>query len=237
MAHVSTRHYVMLLAITAGLVVTMGQAQTRGATSALFVIDPINSSVSASGTLGSSPIRPQGPDSLTASYSGAIVADLDLDAGTILFRAETVITAADSGNWQPLRGGDRGSEPANYGGLATFLVFPFRAALRDVKFSIVTDQALPLTPIGEGLYAFESTQRIPVISGVFDYEAELLGFGSQDMAGYATQNSGALGTLQDNGDGTFYVIVPVNFTISATFSAGVPLTVNLNGVITGLTVP
>ena len=243
MSKVRTRGSLSLLvAVTAGLLVTMGQAQTRGAhgratllTSALFVIDQSNSSVSASGTFGSSPIQPQGFGSLTTSYSGAIIADLDLDAGTILFRPETVIAASDSGSWRPLRGGYLGSEPANYGGLAHILIFTVFAALRDGAFSTFTDQPLPLTPVGEGLYSFESTQTVAVISGAFDYNSEL-GSGSQDMAGFSTQNAAAPGALQDFGDGTFGLTVPVDFTLSASVS-GELVSVRLVGSITGVAVP
>lgn len=206
-------------------------------TSGVFVVDPSNSSAIASGAAGGSPIQEQGPGSLTTSYSGATIADLDLDAGTILFRPETVVAAANSGNWQPRRGSFPGFDPANYGGRVTVLIFIVRAALRDGVFSTFTDQPLPLTPIGEGLYSFASTQSVVVISGAFDYNGDVVGSGSQDLAGFSTHNTAAPGALRDFGDGTFGLTVPVDLTLTAEVSPGVTALVRLVGSITGMAVP
>jgi hypothetical protein len=240
----ASRRLMSLSAIIAALSVTVGQAQTtraRAARSAIltpviFVLDESLSSLTLSGTLAGVPVQPQGPGADTTSYSGTITADFDLDAGTIFFSPDGVALAANSGNWQPLRDGSPGSEPANYGGQATVLLQLVRLAFRDLAFSAVTDQPIPLTPAGPGVYTFESTQRLAVTAGTDAYSAGAFGSGSADLTGLMAQNSAAPGTLQDFGDGTFGLTVPIEATYTQDFS-GVTATLHVSGAIVGTAAP
>jgi len=233
-----------LVAIMAGLSVTVGQAQTtrpRAARSALltsgiFVLDESVSSLTISGTLGGSSFQPQGPGADTTSYSGTITADFDLDAGTIFFGPGGVAAAANSGNWQPLRDGSPGSEPANYGGQASVFLQLVRLAFRDLALSTVTDQPIPLTPVGDGIYTFESMQRVAVTAGSDAYSAGAFGSGSADLTGLTAQNSAAPGTLRDFGDGTFGLTIPIEATYTQTVF-GFTATLHVAGSIAGIAVP
>jgi hypothetical protein len=240
----TARRLVWLSAIMVGLSVTMGQAQTtrpRAARSALvtsgiFVLDESVSALTISGTLAGVPFQPQGPGADTTSYSGTIAADFDLDAGTILFTPGGVATAANSGNWQPLRDGALGSEPANYGGQVSVFFQQVLLAFRDLAFSNVTDQSIPLMPAGGGVYTFESMQTVAVTAGSDAYHAGAFGSGSVDLTGLMAQNSAPPGTLQDFGDGTFGLTVPIEATYTQDVF-GVTATLHVSGSIAGIAVP
>ncbi len=240
----TSRRLVWQVAIIAGLLVTTGHAKTtrlpaaRSAllTSGTFILDASVSSLTASGTVGGTSVQEQGPGSLITSYSGTIAADFDLDAGTIQFLPGAA-AAADSGNWQPRPGGASGSEPANYGGQGTVPPFFFgHVAVRDLVFSVLTDQPIPLTPAGEGVYAFDSTQTLAINVGSGDYNISGLGSGRVDLTGMTGPNTAAPGTLQDFGDGTYGLTVPIEFTFTTSFS-GIPIVLHMSGSITGIATP
>jgi len=228
----------------AGLSVTVSQAQTTRPraggsgllTSGTFILDESASRLTISGSLAGSPFQPQGPGADTTSYSGTVTADFDLDAGTIVFSPGGVAAAANSGNWQPLRDGSPGSEPANYGGQASVFFQLVRLAFRDLALSNVTDQPIPLTPAGDGVYTFESIQRLAVAAGSDAYNAGAFGSGSADLTGLTAQNSASPGTLQDFGDGTFGLTVPIEATYTQTVF-GFTATLHVSGSITGIALP
>jgi hypothetical protein len=228
------RRLIVLIAVTVGLWVTRDQAQT-GRTplaSGVFVLDETVSSLTASGTVGGTPVDPQGSGSLITSYSGTIAADFDLDAGTVQFLPGAA-AAANSGNWQPRRGGGLGSEPANYGGQVPGLGV---LAVRDLVFSVLTDQPIPLTPAGEGGYTFESTQTLAINAGRADYNFFGVFLGFIDLTGRTAPNSAAPGTLQDFGDGTFGLTVPVEFTFTDSVD-GIQAALHMSGSIAGIAMP
>lgn len=233
-----------LVAIMAGLSITIGQAQTRRPraarsallTSGTFILDESVSSLTMSGNLAGATFQPQGSGADTTSYSGTITADFDLDAGTIYFSPGGVAGGANSGNWQPLRDGSPGSEPANYGGQATVFLQLVRLAFRDLAFSNVTDQPIPLTPAGEGVYTFESIQTLAVTAGSDAYSAGAFGSGSADLTGLTAQNSAAPGMLQDFGDGTFGLTIPIEATYMQSVF-GFTAMLHVSGSIAGIAVP
>ncbi len=214
--------------------VRTGYTRSRAArlTSGTFVLDESVSSLTMSGTLAGVSFQPQGPGADVTSYSGTITADFDLDAGTIRFSPGGAAVAANSGNWEPRRDGSAGREPANYGGQAGILI---RLAFRDLAFSSVTDQPIPLTPAGAGVYTFESLQGLTVTAGSAAY-AGFFGSGSVDLTGLRAQNSAAPGTLRDFGDGTFGLTMPIEATYTQDIG-GRTATVHLSGSITGIALP
>ena len=78
----------------------------------VFTINPALSSLTLSGSTNGSPFMQQGVGSLVTSYFGTI--DASFNASSITFNS-ALVTANNSGSWQPAAGGVAGSEPANYG--------------------------------------------------------------------------------------------------------------------------
>src|SRR5262245_25627440 len=101
------------------------------ATTSVFTIDQPSSSLTLSGTVGSSTIQQQGSGSLTTHYYGTVVSTWDLDGGTISFASDgSFAVAVNSGSWQPRPGGASGSAPANYGGRVTIILVTAQVAVR-----------------------------------------------------------------------------------------------------------
>ena len=108
----------------------------------VFVVDTSRSQVSISGSVAGSPIREQGPGSLTTHYGGTLLAEVSSD--TIQFPGQSQVVAVNSGSWQPLADGSDGSEPANYGGTATAFLTTGVAAVREARVD-VTSGALAIS--------------------------------------------------------------------------------------------
>jgi hypothetical protein len=199
---------------------------------AVFVVDPGSSSLALSGDVGGAAIQQQGPGSLVTTYEGQIDVDFDLDALTISFLNDGSSGAiADiSGSWQPNINGGSGSAPANYGAQAQFLGTG-RAAVRDLVAN-ATANSLPLTPDGAGGYAFDSTQTLTILQGEADYAHPIGGSGRRDLSNLSAQNSASAGNLQDNGDGTFTLAVPIDLTLTTTIS-GVTAHLRVSGSVGG----
>ena len=88
-------------------VVAAGQLQRM-----VLTLDPARSSVTLSGNVGGSMMRQQGTGSLTTRYSGGVI--LDYAPGvSVQFLPGGVVSAGNSGNWQPRAAGVAGSAPAN----------------------------------------------------------------------------------------------------------------------------
>jgi hypothetical protein len=209
-----------------------------------FAVDNTVSSLTISGELIAlglhAPLMEQAPGSMTAAYEGTLTADFDTGAGTISFLGDSTSLLADiSGTWMPMIGGgsmgNPGSDDAPYG--STFQLFGNNwSALRDLVSTMSTDSPLTLTQAGGGLYTFPSVQTSGVASGNLDYNTTQFGQGRTGFGGsqWMSQNQGADGSLQDNGDGTFTITCPVDQMISGTLAGGA-ITVNLHvaGTISG----
>ena len=99
-------------------------------------MDPSQSRVSISGNVLGSPLREQGPGSLTTEYGGSLLAEVG--GNTIRFPGQSQVLAVNSGSWQPLSDGSDGSEPANYGGTASFFFTKGVAAVREVQVDVTS---------------------------------------------------------------------------------------------------
>ncbi len=161
--------------------VTLLCAPQAWASNVLFSLDPDASSISIAGTVtldpGTGPVTlpfssqdPPANTSVTTSYSGSIVLDVDdpLAPTSLAFVGSSAV-AAISGDWLPEAGGgtigDAGAPaPANYalalslGQLGTAV-----AAVRELEFDIVS---LPLAVTGG---SFSSMQGFGIAGGVFDF--------------------------------------------------------------------
>jgi hypothetical protein len=182
------------------------------------------------------PIVEQAPGSLTTSFSGTLATDVDLTGSTINFfgaSGGTALAAAISGNWQPGIGGTQGAtDPANYGGTFIFLGVNY-TAIRDEVGSLPTPAPVALTPQGGGTYTFPSNQNVQIDVGNLDYDTGLFGHGRTSIIGLAGQNMAGNGTLQDNGDGTFTITVPIMTSFFSDLGGGASSTTVVNGSVTG----
>lgn len=103
----------------------------------VFTLDTNQSSLTLSGSLVGVTMTQQGTGSLTTKYAGTIQAAQT--AGTLQFTGASLITALNSGSWQPLPGGASGSAPANYGLKASQLfVLNILAAIRGLQFDVTS---------------------------------------------------------------------------------------------------
>ena len=194
-----------------------------------FTVDPVASSIQASGSipLGGIAAEPQAPGSDLTTYSGDVLVDLDdLSAPTAIEFVGGSIAAADSGNWLPdADGGSVGgpyfgdadpgvAAPANYGLFAEASLGTLWLALRDIVISPDSD---PLA-ISEG--AFESTLVVNTTRGWSDYNfnAASILFGdravSYSMEGVVGQNMAGDGSYEvDAGVATITMPVDILFVI------------------------
>lgn len=177
--------------------------------------------------------------SLTTGYTGTIAADVDLGAGTITLQADgTSLTADNSGNWQPQHDGSAGSEPANYGGRVTVFGASGYAAVRDVMVGASTNGSEALTAVDTGVYTFPSAERLALLAGSVAGNLPRIGGGSLTLHGTASTPNQATdpATLYDLGDGTFYLVAPVQVTFSYSY-AGFTALASVTGQIAGVGIP
>jgi hypothetical protein len=202
---------------------------------------PTSSTLAVTGSLVGTPFQPQGPGSLTSTYSGAIgIAALNLPAATLTFDSTaTAIAAAVSGNWMPRANGADGSEPANYGGQVTVsIVFQpttVRAAIRDAVVTIGGSPTVSLTQTGPGTFTFPANQPLTFLSGSLDYRdtAGRVPPGRNALAGQsATNNSSVAATFQNLGGDVYGLSYPVDVTVNSTLVPGVVATFRIQGTIT-----
>jgi hypothetical protein len=202
-----------------------------------FTIDPTVSSLVLSGMVGGQPIQEQGSGSLTTTYEGSTSADINLfqdKGGTIQFLGNAIgdeAIADISGIWQPLPDGSPGSAPANYGGAVQVFGSTAVVAVRGTAASAANAAPVDLAQTDAGSYAFPSTQTLCIDAGSAAYNHPLLQ-GAADLSGTCGQNAAAPGTLVNNGDGTFTIVVPVHLIINGTIS-GIPFTLMIDGVLDG----
>jgi hypothetical protein len=185
------------------------------------------------GTIGGSPIQEQDQGSLTTTYFGTFMTDIDEVNGTISFtQTGNDFCAANTGNWGPQEDGSNGTSPAIYG-LQADLQGAFLAAIRDFHMNADTGG----TPIGmyqnvDGSFGFPSVQTIAINAGTGTYSHPDLGTGPVVLSGLNGPNQASDGTLIDNGDGTLFLVVPISVSYSGTI-AGLDLELSINGQIVG----
>jgi hypothetical protein len=186
-----------------------------------------------SGTFNGSPIQEQGPGSLTTTYFGTFMTDIDEVNGTISFtQTGNDFCAANTGNWGPQEDGSDGASPAIYG-LQADLQGALLAAIRDFHMNADTGG----TPIGmyqnaDGSFGFPSVQTIAINAGTGTYSHPDLGSGPVVLSGLNGPNQAGDGTLIDNGDGTLFLVVPISVSYSGTI-AGLDLELSISGQIVG----
>jgi hypothetical protein len=236
----AARFQLLALLTSLGLVV-FSAGPAWGQVTAL-TIDPnlssltlVGSTFDAFGTVV--PVTEQDAGSLMTQYAGMIMAELDLVGNTINFLdAGTELDATISGNWRPGTGGvPAATDLANYGLFFHIFGTDNWTALRNFVVGAATDSPVSLTSLGGGAYSFPSTQTIKFNApGTLDWEWPLVGHGSEtSIQGLSGPNQAVDGGLQDNGDGTFTVTVPVNATVVWMPVDGAFITFQLTGSITG----
>jgi hypothetical protein len=204
-------------------------------TTSLFIVDPSASALTLSGMIAGVPLQQQANGALTSSYSGAIVADWDLDGLTVNFdQPGTSLNAAVTGDWQPKHDGTSGSEPANYGGKITILFLTAEIALRNLHLATSTANPLPLS--GTGPYSFPSSQTLTILSGEADYNAGILGMGSANLSALSAQNTAVnASTIEDLGNGSYRLTLPIGLTIQQMID-NQPATLHIDGQIVAVAV-
>jgi hypothetical protein len=171
-----------------------------------FVIDPTLSWLTLSGNYSGKPLVQQGPGSLTTSYSGSMLVDLDngYSPTTISILGSSAV-AANSGSWRPQAAGGTGNAPANYGGkmdLGWLFGGWAYAAIRNLNFNI-TDG--PESIVGG---AFPSTQLFTIATGRAIYTSGV-GSGDDDISGSALANASATNSTYSVLGSTATLTIPV----------------------------
>jgi hypothetical protein len=185
------------------------------AQTATFQVDPAASSLTVSGTAAGQPVQQQGPGSLTTTYTGPLL--VQLSPGSISFPGGSAVTANNSGNWQPLPGGEPGAAPANYGARVVILFQNNLAAVRDAVFDGTTPAPFILTGSGNNR-EFSSDIDFTSTSGQIDYNSPLAGNGTDTIVGStATNQAGTPASLLVSagtaGFANAALQIPVSFTI------------------------
>jgi len=198
-----------------------------------FTVVTAQSSIAISGTVtnttfGTAPITQQGPGGLTTTYSGTI--KTDREPAAIEFVDGSVVTANNSGSWQPLPDASDGSSPANYGARAGFLggFVVVNFAGRNLVAGLVGS---PSAIDGSGQFDLASTS-IVFASGDLAYRGPLGNPASTatlaNQAG-ALSGSGTFVATMQNGTTTETITLPV----SATFQFAADASTSINLTLTG----
>ena len=182
----------------------------------VFTLDTNQSSLTVSGTVQGAAIAQQAPGSLTTKYGGTLQATQT--GNTIQFTDQSLITALNSGNWQPLTNGSAGLAPANYGASVSLAAgfVRVKAALRLLQIGI-SSPAIAVN--GNGQLALNNlVLSFPSNATSFlAYQETGLasGSGSTALTGQSTNNSPTFATLSTTGN-LQVLTIPVNtqFTFS-----------------------
>lgn len=206
------------------------------AQSLVFNLVPASSVLVGSGSFNSIVFSPQGTGSDRTQWMGQVTVQVDsLSNPTSLQITTGVISALNSGIWQPAVGGATGSAAANYGFNVNLGLATGRIALRD----LVTTAAM-LTPTsvsngGGGTYFFGVSGLNPVranaTGGSVDYNAGILGSGTTPSTGGGDNMTLGAGQLTIAGLNAT-INVPVDFTFSGT-AGGFPTTFRIVGNLVG----
>ena len=199
----------LLLGLLAGASGLAGSALTVVGAE-VFTVDSTQSFVSISGTVAGQALHEQGSGSLTTHYQGTLVADIGAD--TIQFPGQSQVVAMNSGSWQPLSDSSDGSEPANYGGTASFFLSTGVAAVRDAQLDVSSGAVAVLN----GQFSTQGlTFTIPAdafSSLAYRVEGAYNDAGAVSLAGRSA--SGQIATASVNTSGGVQILtIPIQYTI------------------------
>jgi hypothetical protein len=176
----------------------------------VFTLDTNQSSLTVSGTVQGAAIAQQAPGSLTTKYAGTLQATQT--GNTIQFPGLSLITALNSGNWQPLADGSAGLAPANYGASISLVAgfVKVKAALRLLQLGISSQN---ITVISNGQFAATNLMFLfpsnSASSLAYQETGLANGSGSTALIGQSTNNSPAFATLSTTGN-LQVLTIPVN---------------------------
>jgi hypothetical protein len=196
------------------------------------------SPLTLSGTIGGVSFAPQGANSLTTTYFGDFLADIDEANLAIKFiPSGNDFCAADTGSWAPRADGSSGTSTAIYG-LQADLSGTLVAALRDFHLNADTQgAALPLYFTDDGAFGFASNQTIAISAGTGTYAHPTLGHGAINLSRLSGPNQAGDGWFFDHGRGNVTLTVPINLSVTTTIG-GLEFDLNLVGQMVGVgTVP
>jgi hypothetical protein len=203
-----------------------------------FSIVTSQSSIAASGTVvtsfGTSTIQPQGPGSLTTTYSGTI--KTDLTTGSVSFLSGSSVSANVSGSWKPDSTAADVAAPANYGGKVSFLFGVETANVAGRNFVLGATSG-PIS-IDSGGHFDLSQVTLNVVSGNLAYHDSLGQFiGTSDLANKTTSLSGTgtLSSLTQSGQITETLTVPINSTFVLMPDASTTINLTLMGQVVATT--
>jgi hypothetical protein len=178
-----------------------------------FTIDSAQTQVTLSGKAAGITVAQQGPGSLTTSFEGTVLAEVAEDS--IRFLGGSRIEGVINGEWSPLALGEEGTAPAEFGAQVSSFLASGTGALRDLLLDLESE-AVPLT---EGQFNADGLLfRFPEDApSAFDYRVNVLLLGLQharrELAGYATNQITATGTLTPSGN-TEVLVIPIEATIT-----------------------
>ena len=196
-----------------------------------YTIDQTQSIIAISGSVFSADLNQtrtivqQGAGSLTTSYTGIL--KTDRVTSSISFLAGSSIDASVNGNWQPKSDATSGTEPADYGGRANFVVIIIPPPVFFAGRNLVADVERAALPVSGSNQFDLSTTNLTFTGGDIAYRA------TDDIADSATivgegntlSGNGTLGLLSQGGRVYETLTVPVD----ASFSFGdASATINLN---------
>ncbi len=191
------------------------------------------------------PVDEQAPGSLTTGYVGRQQGDLDLTALTIQFNdAGSNIFARISGNWLPSydQGADPacdtplGAAPANYGGVVSFFGTT-NLALRNVRVTL-SSAPIALTVVDSDDWTFPATVDYNLKAGDLEV-AGVLGNDCGAIPGTEANDDtlAALGTLHDNGNGSYNINVPIDLIANTDLGGGNSIVTHVTGAFGGILPP
>lgn len=199
-----------------------------------WTVQSASSSLTISGALSSgstfiTSITQQGPGSLATSYSGSISTTSNVFGGTPMDIAFLggVITANNSGNWDPLPNSLPGTAPANYGfkldqgllGGANFamrnLSLQFLSGVESLSGSPYATQTYSADIGAETLTGVGSFRGYGIIGGV-----DLIGEVPLDFATTYFNSPGSISYGPGELLGTATLTIPVSFTVDYISSGG-----------------
>jgi hypothetical protein len=189
------------LLIGAALLVSTPAAST-------LIIDPGQSTVTLSGTVGGGRLDEQGTGSLTTTIGGTI--DVSVAAGQIQITGAHIDPNVN-GNWAPGRNG-QATSPADLAGKASAFGLPVTGALRDL---LVTASSAVKPLQGDGTFAAGGIVfSFPTnSSSALDFNSFATGVGSIPLVAYGTNQTATVGKFAEAGgtqtltialDATFY---------------------------------
>ena len=176
---------------------------------------------------------------MTTKYGGTLQATQT--GNTIQFTGLSLITALNSGNWQPLTNGSAGLAPANYGASISLVAgfVKVKAALRLLQLGI---SSRDITVISNGQFTATNLMLLfpsNAASSLAYLETGLAsGSGSTALTGQSTNNSTTFATLSTNGNlQILTILVNTQFIFSTASSNDTILNVVGQLVATGPTLP